>query len=75
MPFRIVDPETMKKILAVVDAAGVSREAIRVPLVGEGDGRIERDAKGVWEIVLPAAGDLEPFLERVANALGGGASG
>lgn len=75
MPFRILDPETMGRILAVADAAGVSREAIRVPLVGEGEGKIERDPKGVWEIVLPATGDLDAFLERVANALGRGAGG
>jgi hypothetical protein len=75
MPFRILDPETMGRILAVADAAGVSREAIRVPLVGEGEGKIERDPKGVWEIVLPATGDLDALLERVANALGRGAGG
>jgi hypothetical protein len=75
MPFRILDPEMMGRILAIADAAGVSREAIRVPLVGEGEGRIERGAQGIWEIVLPATGDLDAFLERVANALGRGASG
>ena len=75
MPFRILDPETMGRILAIADEAGVSREAIRVPLVGEGDGRIDRDPKGVWEIVLPATGELDAFLERVASALAGGAGG
>lgn len=75
MPFRILDPETMGRILAIADEAGVSREAIRVPLVGEAEGKIERDPKGVWEIVLPATGELDTFLERVANALAGGTSG
>ncbi|GMU66576.1 MAG: hypothetical protein AMXMBFR36_28500 [Acidobacteriota bacterium] len=75
MPFRILDPALMGRILAIADEAGVSREAIRVPLVGEGDGRIERDAQGVWQIVLPATGDLEEFLARVASALAGGSNG
>jgi hypothetical protein len=75
MPFRILDPTLMGRILDLADAAGVSREAVRVPLVGDGEGRIARDANGIWEIVLPATGDLEEFLGRVASALGGGANG
>lgn len=71
-PMRLVDQRTMEKIFAVTDAAGIDREALRVPLAGEGEGRVHRTPDGEWEIVLPAAGDLEPFLARLASAVGAG---
>ena len=67
-PFRILDQKTMNQILELADEAGVHREAVRIPLAGDGDGRIERGADGVWQIVLPATGDLPSFLERIAAA-------
>lgn len=67
-PIRILDPATMNRILELADSTGVHREAVRVPLAGEGDGRIELGADGVWEIVLPGAGDLEAFLARLGVA-------
>jgi len=70
-PLRLVDQRTMEKIFAVTDDAGIDREAIRVPLAGEGAGRFHRSADGVWEIVVPASGALDPFLDSLAKALGG----
>lgn len=70
-PLRLVDQRTMERIFAVTDAAGISREAIRVPLAGEGDGRVHRARDGSWEIVVPASGPLTPFLERLATTLSG----
>ena len=67
-PFRILDQKTMNQILELADEAGVHREAVRIPLAGDGEGRIERGTDGVWQIVLPATGDLTPFLERIAAA-------
>jgi hypothetical protein len=69
--FRVLDQSTVDRVLELADAAGISREAIRVPLTGEGGGRIERRAGGAWWIVLPSTGRLEPFLERVAAAFRG----
>ncbi len=69
--FRVLDQSTVDRVLALADAAGISREAIRVPLTGEGGGRIERRDDGAWWIVLPSTGRLEPFLERVAAAFRG----
>jgi hypothetical protein len=69
-PLRLVDQRTMEKIFAITDAAGIDREALRVPLEGEADGRFERLPGGQWEIVVPARGDLGPFLVRLARALG-----
>ena len=68
-PLRIVDQKTMERIFEVVDAHWVSREAIRVPLAGQGAGWIRQLPDGIWEIQLPAAGDLEPFLQRLHAAL------
>jgi hypothetical protein len=73
-PLRLVDQRTMEKIFAVTDAAGIDRESLRVPLTGEDDGRFHRTADGEWEIVVPARGDLAPFLERLALAVGAGRS-
>ena len=69
-PLRLVDQRTMEKIFTITDAAGIDREALRVPLAGEGDGRFHRSPDGEWEIVVPARGDLGPFLVRLARAVG-----
>jgi len=71
-PLRLVDQRTMERIFTVTDAFEISREAIRVPLAGEGEGRIERRRDGVWEIVVPATGDLGPFLARLEQRLADG---
>jgi hypothetical protein len=71
-PIRLLDPKTMGRILALADAAGVSREALRVQLVGDGEGRIELDGAGVWQVVLPGSGDLEAFLTRLDLAFAAG---
>ncbi|HEX9801486.1 MAG TPA: hypothetical protein VGC00_15105 [Thermoanaerobaculia bacterium] len=71
-PLRLVDQRTMERIFAVTDAAGIDREALRVPLAGEGEGRVHRTPGGEWEIVVPASADLAPFIERLARAVGGG---
>jgi hypothetical protein len=71
-PLRLVDQRTMERIFAVTDAAGIDREALRVPLAGEGEGRVHRTPGGEWEIVVPASADLAPFLERLTRAVGGG---
>jgi len=69
-PLRLVDPRTMARIFAVTDELGVSREALRVPLLCEGAGRIRPLGGGIWEIVVPEEGDLAPFLARIAETLG-----
>ena len=70
-PLRLVDQRTMERIFEITDAAGISREAVRVPLAGEGAGRIDRFGDGILEIVVPASGPLAPFLERLAVTLSG----
>jgi hypothetical protein len=68
-PLRIVDQKTMERLFEIVDAHWVSREAIRVPLAGQGAGWVRQLPDGIWEIVLPERGDLEPFLQRLHAAL------
>ena len=70
-PLRIVDQRTMERIFTVTDARGISREAIRVPLAGEGEGRIHLASDGTWEIVVPATGALEPFIAKLERTLSG----
>jgi hypothetical protein len=74
-PVRFVDQKAMESIFAVVDEAGLSREAIRVPLVGAGQGHFEKGSDGVWTIVIPARGSLEGFLVRLREALAAEAGG
>ncbi|MFN7940512.1 MAG: hypothetical protein U0X73_02865 [Thermoanaerobaculia bacterium] len=69
-PVRIVNTETMAKIFEITDAVGVSRENVRVPLVGEGEGRVSRLPDGRWEIVVPATGPLSAFLAELLTKLG-----
>ena len=68
-PLRLVDQRTMERIFAITDAREISREAIRVPLAGEGTGRVHLLPDGTWEIVIPAAGSLDDFLAELATTL------
>jgi len=68
-PLRLLDQKTMERIFQLTDERGIDRESIRVPLAGEGEGRIHRLPDGVWEIVLPASGDLAPFFDLLARTL------
>lgn len=71
-PIRLVDQRTMEKIFEVVDELGLSRESVRVPLAGEGNGFFERAGDGTWTIVVPESGPLDGFLIRLRAALESG---
>ncbi|MEE9171054.1 MAG: hypothetical protein V3U73_14940 [bacterium] len=63
----------MNLIFSVTDELGLSREAIEVPLMPDGDGSVVRMANGKFEIVIPANIDLEqwlPILKENLVALG-----
>jgi hypothetical protein len=66
---RVIDPSIMSRLFAVTDPLGISREAITVPLAMEGDGAVARDRRGRFEITLPDADDLEPFLAALPERL------
>jgi len=62
---RVIDQQIMNRLFAVTDEIPLSREALEVPLLMEGEGRVARTAKGKIEITLPDHEDLEPFLEAL----------
>jgi hypothetical protein len=72
---RVIDQKVMNQLFEVTDELEIDREALEVPLLMEGKGRVGRTKKGKIEITLPDADDLGPFLaslpERI-RALGGG---
>ena len=66
---RTIDQRVMNRLFEVTDALEISREAITVPLVMAGDGNVARDRRGRFEITLPDADDLEPFLAELPDRL------
>jgi hypothetical protein len=68
-PMRILDQQMMGRVFAVTDEIPVSREALQVALVLEGEGRVERTPAGKLAITLPDADDLEPFLATLGQRL------
>jgi hypothetical protein len=59
---RVVDQRVMNALFEVTDEIPLSREAIEVPLVMEGEGRLRKTPRGKLEITLPDTDDLGPFL-------------
>jgi len=66
---RVLDPQIMNRVFAVIDEIPLSREAIQVPLVLQGEGKVERLKNGRFEITLPDTDDLGPFLAGLAERL------
>jgi hypothetical protein len=66
---RVLTPQIMNQLFEVTDALELSREAIQVPLVLEGEGKVQRLKSGKIEITLPDADDLGPFLALLPDRL------
>lgn len=66
---RVLTPQIMNRLFEVTDALELSREAIQVPLVLEGEGKIQRLKNGKVEITLPDTDDLGPFLASLPERL------
>ena len=66
---RVLTPQIMNRLFEVTDALELSREAIQVPLVLEGEGKIQRLKSGRIEITLPDTDDLGPFLSALPGRL------
>jgi hypothetical protein len=66
---RVIDPKIMNQVFEVTDEMPLSREAIQVPLVMQGEGNVERLKNGRFEITLPDTDDLGPFLSGLADRL------
>ena len=66
---RVLTPQIMSQVFEVTDALELSREAIQVPLVLEGEGKVQRLKSGRIEITLPDTDDLGPFLASLPERL------
>lgn len=66
---RVIDQQVMNRLFEVTDEIPLDREAIQVPLVMEGEGKVARTKSGRIEITLPDAGDLGPFLAALPARL------
>lgn len=66
---RVIDQQIMNRLFEVTDEIPVDREAIQVPLVMEGEGKVVRTKNGKIEITLPDADDLTPFLAGLPERL------
>ncbi len=66
---RVVDQQVMNQLFEVTDELPLSREAVTVPLLMEGEGKVTRRRDGKLEITLPDADDLAPFLARLPELL------
>jgi hypothetical protein len=66
---RVLTPQIMNQLFEVTDALELSREAIQVPLVLEGQGKVQRLKSGKVEITLPDTDDLGPFLSSLPERL------
>jgi hypothetical protein len=66
---RVLTPAIMNQVFDVTDALELSREAIQVPLVLEGEGVVRRVKSGKIEISLPDTDDLGPFLGALPDRL------
>ena len=68
---RVIDQTVMNRLFEVTDEIPVDREAIQVPLVMEGEGKVVRLKNGRIEVTLPDAEDLDPFLASLPDRLRG----
>ena len=66
---RVIDQTVMNQLFEVTDEIPVDREAVQVPLVMEGEGKVARLKNGRIEITLPDADDLGPFLASLPDRL------
>jgi hypothetical protein len=65
---RVVDQQVMNQLFAVIDEIPLSREAVSVPLVMEGEGNVIRRGTK-FEITLPDTDDLSSFLAVLPERL------
>ena len=66
---RILTQAAMQQLFTVLDELEVDREQVQVPLEMAGAGAVTRLANGRFEIVLPDADDLAPFLAGLPERL------
>lgn len=65
MPDGIISMADMEAIFSVTDAFGIHRESVRVELVKEDPGAVDRNATGTIEIIVPESEGIDSFAERL----------
>ncbi|HEV2852589.1 MAG TPA: hypothetical protein VHC97_07270 [Thermoanaerobaculia bacterium] len=68
---RVIDQKVMNLLFEVTDELEIDREALEVPLVMAGEGKVARTQRGKIEITLPDTDDLGPFLASLPEKLRG----
>ncbi|HEV2846073.1 MAG TPA: hypothetical protein VG477_14560 [Thermoanaerobaculia bacterium] len=66
---RVIDQQIMNLLFEVTDEIPLDREALTVPLLMEGEGKVTKTSKGKIEITLPDTGDLGPFLASLPDRI------
>jgi hypothetical protein len=66
---RVINQSVMNLLFEVTDEIPLDREAIQVPLVMAGEGKVARTKSGKIEITLPDTEDLGPFLAALPERL------
>ncbi|HKV09720.1 MAG TPA: hypothetical protein VJ725_16380 [Thermoanaerobaculia bacterium] len=66
---RVIDQQIMNRLFEVTDEIPVDREAITVPLLMEGEGKVVKTSRGKIEITLPDTDDLGTFLANLPERL------
>jgi hypothetical protein len=66
---RVIDQQIMNRLFEVTDEIPLDREAMAVPLLMEGEGKVVRTPRGKIEITLPDTDDLGPFLAALPERL------
>lgn len=66
---RVINQDVMNRLFGVTDEIPLDREALQVPLVMEGEGKVARLENGRIEITLPDTDDLGPFLAALPDRL------
>jgi hypothetical protein len=64
-----LDMAAMHKIFELTDELGIDREHVRVPLMPQGDGSVERMPNGVLKIVIPKNVALDSWISTLKSRL------
>ena len=66
---KAVTLKEIEKIFEVLDALGISREAVIIPLRPEHPGRVSLLKDGKLEIVVERAGDFAAWVKTLENQI------
>jgi len=66
---RVIDQQIMNRLFEVTDEIPLDREAITVPLLMEGEGKVAKTSRGKIEITLPDTDNLGPFLAALPERI------